>query len=111
MKKQEFFKLVFTFLLLFTSSILVIGCRDDVAKVKAEKAEGKQLMKDNSENANEVDVVLINASGPETSQVFSVKVKDEIQIDEWIRLVKDIKSTLSEMEEESKQVLVTSEPR
>ena len=95
-KKQKLLKAVFTFLLFCTFPMLVIGCGDkDVTKAKTEKIEGKHLL-----NANEADVVVINTSGSESSQVFPID--DEIQLDEWMLLVKDIKSTLGEMEEVSK---------
>jgi len=90
--------------------MLVIGCWEDgESKVQEERVESKQLMKNDGLNAKEADAVVINTSGSELSQVFSVE--DEIQLDEWMRLVKDIKSTLGEMEEVSNQVLQTSEPR
>lgn len=110
MKKQEFFKLCFAFLMIFTFSMLVIGCGENgESKFQTEKVEGKQPMEGGSNYTNEVEVVRVDTSGSEASQIFPVE--DEIQIDEWMLLVKDIKSTLGEMEEVSKQVLQTSEPR
>ena len=109
-KKQKLLKSVFTFSLFCTFSMLFFGCGEkDATKNKTEKVGGKQLLMKDSLSANEAEVVLINASGSEASQVFPVE--DEIHLDEWMQLVKDIKSTLGEMEEESKQVLQTSKPR
>ena len=110
MRKQKLLRPSSVFLLLFAFSMLVIGCWEDgESKVQEERVESKQLMKNDGLNAKEADAVVINTSGSELSQVFSVE--DEIQLDEWMRLVKDIKSTLGEMEEVSNQVLQTSEPR
>jgi len=110
MKKQMFFKSCFALLLFFTFAMLVIGCWEDgESKVQTERVEGKPLMDKNSLNANEAEVVVINTSGLKSSQVFAVE--KEIKLNEWMQLVKDIKSTLGEMEKESKQVLQTSKPR
>ena len=110
-KKQKFLKPSFVLLLFFTFSILVIGCGDkDTTKANTEKTESKQLIEKNSLNANnEAEVIRVDASGTEGSQEFPVE--DEIHLDKWMQLVKDIKSTLGEMDKESKQVLRTSEPR
>lgn len=117
MKKQKFLKPCFVFLLLVTFSMLVFGCGDKgESKIQTERVEGKQLMENNSIHTNEADVVAglhathrheVNTSDSEVAQVFPID--DEIQLDEWMLLVKDIKSTLVEMEEVSKQVLQTSE--
>ena len=110
MKAQKYLRPCFVLLLLFTFSLLVIGCWEDgESKLQNERVESRQLMEKDGLNAKEADAVVINTSGSELSQVFSVE--DEIQLDEWMRLVKDIKSTLGEMEEVSNQVLQTSEPR
>ena len=110
MKKQRYLRSCFVLLLLFTFSIPIFGCGDKrESKIQAEKVESKQRMEKNSAQVNEVEVVKVNASGSKSSQVFPVE--DEIQLDEWMQLVKDIKSTLGEMEEVSKQVLQTSELR
>lgn len=111
MKKQKFLKPYFALLLFFTFSMLVIGCGENSeSKVQTGKVEGRQLMKENSLlEANKADVVLINTSGSEASQAFPID--DEIHLDEWMQLVKDIKSTLGEMEEVNKQVLQMSGPR
>ncbi|MFQ5687157.1 MAG: hypothetical protein ACE5GV_10895 [Candidatus Scalindua sp.] len=110
MKKQKFLKPYFVFLLLFTFSMLVIGCGENSeSKVQTERVEGRQLMKENSTHANEADVVVVNTSDSESSRVFPVD--DEIRLDEWMQLVKDIKSTLGKMDDESKQVLQMSESR
>jgi len=108
--KHQFLKPCFVFLVLFTTSMLVIGCWEDgETKVQNERVESRQLMEKDGLNAKEADAVVINTSGSELSQIF--QVKDEIHLDEWMQLVKDIKSTLGEMEEVSNQVLQTSEPR
>ena len=96
-KKQKLLKSVFTLLLFCTFSMLFIGCGEKgESKFQTEKVEGKQLMEKNSLN----EVVKVNASDSEELQVFPVD--DEIRLDEWMLLVKDIKSTLGEMEEVSK---------
>ena len=109
-KKQKLLKSVFTFSLFCTFSMLFFGCGEkDATKNKTEKVGGKQLLMKDSLNNHKLGEVVhnLNADGSEASEVFPVE--DEIQIDEWMQLVKDIKSTLGEMEEESKQVLETSE--
>jgi hypothetical protein len=110
MKKQRYLRSCFVFLVLFTFSMLIFGCGDNgVSKLQTERVESKQLKEESSAHANEADAVVINTSGSGLSQIFPVE--DEIQLDEWMQLVKDIKSTLGEMEEVSKQVLQTSELR
>jgi hypothetical protein len=108
-KKQTFLKPRFALLLFFTFSMLVIGCVENgESKIQTERVDGRQMEK-NSLNANEADVVIVNTSDSESPPVFPVE--DEVHLDEWIQLVNDIKSTLGEMKEVSKQVLQTSEPR
>ncbi|KHE92267.1 MAG: hypothetical protein SCABRO_01983, partial [Candidatus Scalindua brodae] len=110
MKKQKFVKPHFALLLFFTFPMLVIGCvKNGESKVQTEGVESKQRMEKNGLNTNDADVVVINTSGSNSFQVSPVE--DEIHLDEWMQLVKDIKSTLGEMEEVNRQVLQTNEPR
>ncbi|KHE91654.1 MAG: hypothetical protein SCABRO_02592 [Candidatus Scalindua brodae] len=88
-RKQKLLKSLFTFLLFGTFSMLAFGCwEDDESKTQNEKVKGKQLMQMNNFNTNEADVV-----------------DTEMQLEEWMLLVENIKFTLSEMEERSKPVL------
>jgi len=101
MRKQKLLRPSSVFLLLFAFSMLVIGCWEDgESKVQEERVESKQLMKNDGLNAKEADAVVINTSGSELSQIF--QVKDEIHLDEWLQLTKDIKLSLVEMEKENK---------
>jgi hypothetical protein len=108
--KHHFLKPCFVVLVLFAFSMLFIGCWEDgESNLQTERVESKQLMEKNGLNTNDADVVVISTLGSKSSQVFPVE--DEIHLDEWTQLVKDIESTLGEMEEVSKQVLQTSELR
>ncbi|MBC8550443.1 MAG: hypothetical protein H8D23_12430 [Candidatus Brocadiales bacterium] len=109
-KKQKFLKPHLALLLFFTFAMPVIGCVENgESKIQTEGVESKQRMEKNGLNTNDADVVVINTSGSKSSQVFPVE--DEMHLDEWMQLVKDIKSTLGEMEKENRQVLQTGEPR
>ena len=80
---------------------MVIGCWEDgESKLQNERVESRQLMEKDGLNAKEADAVVINTSGSELSQIF--QVKDEIHLDEWLQLTKDIKLSLVEMEKENK---------
>jgi len=101
MKAQKYLRPCFVLLLLFTFSLLVIGCWEDgESKLQNERVESRQLMEKDGLNAKEADAVVINTSGSELSQIF--QVKDEIHLDEWLQLTKDIKLSLVEMEKENK---------
>jgi hypothetical protein len=109
-KKQISLKPRFVLLLFFTFAMPVIGCVESgESKVQTERVESKQRTKKNGLNTNNADVVVINTSGSKSSQVFPVE--EEIHLNEWLQLAKDIKSSLVEMEKESRQVLQTSVPR
>ena len=97
MRKQKLLSPCFVFLLLFAFSMFFFGCGDKgELKILSEEVEGRQLMEENRLNDNKKGGFSINASGSQASQVF---IDDVIQLDEWMQLVKDIKSTLGEMQE------------
>lgn len=89
MKRQVHSRINIFFLLVITFSFCVFGCGEkEEKKMQTEKVEG-------------------TTSRPEVSQAFPID--DDIQLDEWMQLAKEINSTLSEMEEMGKKVLQTSD--
>ena len=88
MKKYMLFKLCFDFLLLFTFSMMVFGCRDKgESMVQTERVEDKQLMENNSIHTNKADVVAglhathrheVDTSGSEAAQFVSTAWHKEL---------------------------------
>ena len=86
--KRSVLKLCIALLLFFAFSMLFIGCGENGgSKVQTERVETKQPAENNSLDAN------------------------EIHLDEWRQLVKDIKSTLGDMDEIRERAEQVSKPR
>ena len=94
--KQEFLKLCFAFLILFTFSMLAIGCGENgESKVQTGKVEAKQLMDTNVTFASKDSTDEGTSAEINTSQ--TIQINDQIQIEQWRQLAEELKTTLGDI--------------
>jgi hypothetical protein len=101
MKIQQY-KSYYLFLILLVSFMFVYGCGEKgKSSIQPKTVEREHLMEMDSKYPKEINVVKDAPSGSESLQ--AVPINDQIQMEQWKQLLKDVKSTLGDIKEVTEQ--------